>query len=594
MSSLVVARMAIALAQAGVLFILYRTTVWKVWPATDGHVFAPMLAGAIFVPVVAIAGMANLRTRTIAIWLAALLVLCIGIAFFDIFQDPSVGGYNPVGLRIAPRQATWAGLAAIIFIVHSLISAGDTERRMIASYPRYHDVSWMLGVQHALSVAFVSIFWGLLWLGAELFRLIRIEQFAELIRHDWFYIPATTLSYAAAIHLTDARTGIVRGTRTLVLNLLSWLLPVLTLIVIAFLAALPFTGLEPLWNTRRATSILLTAAIALIVLINTAYQDGRSDSRRASVLSYALLVAVAGLTPLFALAAYGLGLRVDQYGWTASRVAVCATIAVVACYALGYALAALRDRRSLRGIEFTNIASSVLIVGVLLALLTPVASPARISVLDQVARLESGQIAPDKFDFVFLRFNSGRYGERALERLKSKTEGPGAAQISFKANEALDWKTPLQATRRTPATPAIGAEAVARNIAVIQPPGQALPDSFIRNNWSSETQKWNLPPCLTTIAQRCEAVLVDLDGDNVPEIVLFRLPSGQPATTFKVDGNGRWAILGVLGNSHCKDAREAVQMGKFELIAPPLKDIVANGVRMRVNANIIPNCRSTL
>ena len=80
-----------------------------------------------------------------------------------------------------------------------------------------------------LSALFVGVFWGVLWLGAALFNLIGIDAIEKLIEHRWFWIPATTLSLSVAIHLTDVRAGLVRGTRTLVLVLLSWLLPLMTI-----------------------------------------------------------------------------------------------------------------------------------------------------------------------------------------------------------------------------------------------------------------------------------------------------------------------------------------------------------------------------
>ena len=74
------------------------------------------------------------------------------------------------------------------------------------------------------------------------------------------------LAFTCAIHVTDVRAGIVRGARTLKLTLLSWLLPIMALIAVTFLATLLFTGLEPLWSTRRATPVLLAAAAALVFL----------------------------------------------------------------------------------------------------------------------------------------------------------------------------------------------------------------------------------------------------------------------------------------------------------------------------------------
>jgi hypothetical protein len=214
----------------------------------------------------------------------------------------------------------------------------------------------------------------------------------------------------------------VRGARTLGLTLLSWLLPMMALIVIAFLMALLFTGFEPLWNTRNATVILLVAAAALVLLINTAYQDGYSE-HPVRILRYAGALAIITLLPLVGIATYALSLRIGQYGWTPERIIALACAVVAACYALGYAVAVLASHPWLKWLEVTNVFTAFVILGVLLALFSPIADPARISVADQVARLEAGKISLEQFDFAFLRFQSGRFGLDALERLKENQDG---------------------------------------------------------------------------------------------------------------------------------------------------------------------------
>jgi hypothetical protein len=171
---------------------------------------------------------------------------------------------------------------------------------------------------------------------------IRIRYLIELIERPWFYAPATTVVLAYAIHVTDTRTELVRGVRTLTLTLLAWLLPMMTALALAFRLALPFTGLQPLWNTQRATATLLVAAAALIFLINAAYQDGQSGESIARVVHYSRGAAALVLVPLVALAAYGLTLRAQQYGWTPQRIIAGACVVVASCYAVGYALAAVR------------------------------------------------------------------------------------------------------------------------------------------------------------------------------------------------------------------------------------------------------------
>jgi Domain of unknown function (DUF4153) len=539
--------------------------------------FAPLLVVAILVPTVVVAGLGNMRLRTLAAWTAVATAVCAGLAMYNIFRDPTGGSAIQ---RVTPTPTLWLYLAAGLFITHSLIASGDADRKFIASYSRYFDVSWKQGVQLTLALCFVALFWAMLWLGAELFRLINIEFLADLIERRWFSIPTTALAFTCALHITDIRAGLVRGTRTLSLSLLSWLLPVMTLITVAFLSVLPFNGLEPLWSTQRATVILLAAAAALVFLINDAYQGGDVQDTLPEIVRYSGRAAALALVPVVALAASGLALRVGQYGWTPDRIIALACIVVAGCYALGYAFAAVRGGAWLQSIEVTNVATAYVVLAVLLALLTPVADPARLSVTDQVARLESGKIAPDQFDFVFLRFLSGRYGEQALEQLKTNQDGPDAVRISQKANEALDWRTRSQARENIPrATP----QTRVANITVLNSP--ALPDSFVQQNWEAMPPVF-LPRCLTANA-KCEAILADLDGDGTPEILLFTAPTG-PAAAFHSIADGKWAFLGAIANANCAGIREALRARMFETVAPLLKEIEVNGQRLRVTSECAP------
>lgn len=574
LQSTALARVAVGLMPGIALYLLQRAVEAKTWPATDGLTFAPLLVVAIFVPIIVVAGLGNMRPRTLAVWAAVATAVCAGLAVYNIFRDPTGGTATQ---RITPTATLWLSVAVGLFITHSLIASGEADRKFIAGYSRYFDVSWKQGVQLALAVCFVALFWAMLWLGAELFRLIKIEFLADLIKRSWFWIPVTTLVFTYALHITDIRASLVRGTRTLSLSLLSWLLPVMTLIAVAFLLALPFTGLEPLWSTRRATGILLAAAAALVFLINDAYQGGDVESTVAAIVRYSGSLAALALIPVVALAAYGLALRVGQYGWTPDRIIALACIAVAGCYAVGYALAAVHRGTWLKSIEITNVVTAYVILAALLALLTPVADPARLSVADQVARLESGKMSPDQFDFAFLRFLSGRYGEQALERLKTKQDGPDAIRISQKANEALDWRTRAQAQQGiVRATP----QSRAANITFLNS-GGPLADSFVQQNWEGMPRSFLLPRCLTANA-KCEAIFADLDGDGTPEILLFTAPTGA-AAAFQSTSAGKWAFLGPLANAHCAGIRDALRAGKFETVAPLLKEIEANGQRLRVN-----------
>jgi hypothetical protein len=249
-------RAAVGLIQGFTLYLLAEAYLTKTGPATEGLLFAPLSTVAVYVPLILIAGLGNLRPRTLAMWTIAATGLCAALACYDIFRDPTLLEAAAVTPRIMPSLSLWLSLGAALFIIHSLLVAGETDKKFIASYPTYFDVAWKQGVQLILVVFFVAVLWVLLWLGAELFRLININFLRELIQHRWFWMPVTAMATGYAIHVTDVHAGLVRGARTLKLTLLSWLLPIMTLMAAAFVLALPSTGLQALWSTQRATTIL--------------------------------------------------------------------------------------------------------------------------------------------------------------------------------------------------------------------------------------------------------------------------------------------------------------------------------------------------
>src|SRR5262249_34246084 len=248
-----------------------------------------------------------------------------------------------------------------------------------------------------------------------------------------------------------------------------------------------------LWSTHRATALLLTAAAALVFLINAAYQDGRPEHRAVAVLRYASVLAAVVLLVLIALAAYGVVLRIQQYGLTPERIGAAACVVVAACYSISYVVAVARSGVGLRGLEPTNVVASLVIVAALILLRSPIADPDRIAVMDQVHRLEVGQISPAQFDFAFLRFQAGRYGIEALRGLAEHPEGTEANDIADRARKTLAALNPSDI--KSPPRP-FGPEQRAANITVVQPSGATLPDQFLQQDWRVvQRSRFQLPRC---------------------------------------------------------------------------------------------------
>jgi hypothetical protein len=493
-------RLAIGLAQGIALFLLQKADESKAWPATQPLLYAPLLVCALMVPLIPLAALSAMRRTFLIGWsliaAAVAAILAVHAAWTGAAPDRIGAGPLSPPLFIA--------VAALLFIAHHLVQPAEAVRRPVAPYADYFDLAGTNAVRLFLSLAFTGAFWLLLFLAAALFKLIGVEAIQKLIGETAFAFPATGLMFAAAVHmavqLTEARAGLVRGVRTVGLVLLAWLLPLMVVIAGGFLATLPFTGLAPLWGTKAATALLLAAAAALIVLINAAYQDGAEPPH--AILRWAARAASLLLIPIVVLAAYALWLRVHQYGLTPDRVLAATYVIVAVGFTIGYTLAALRSGPWMKPLERTNLVMAAASVLLLIALFTPIADPARLSVASQVKRLESGRVPADKFDFQFLRFDSGRYGRDALERLKTNS----GAEIAKRAGEVS-----TRTARTTPSStgPDLGAMAV-------YPVGKTLPESFRAQDWSKDDSG---SMCAIT-GMRCSALVLDVDGDGVDEVLL--------------------------------------------------------------------------
>ncbi len=558
-----IARLVIGLLQGVALYLLWRAAVEPIWVAELRPLFAAVALVIVYVPLIALVGLGSLRLRTFLPWtiVAALVLAGLGVHDAGRAVDARSGPWPSFGL--------WVSAAAMLFVAHHLIAAADAERRIIAPYPRYFEIAWKNGVQLVLSCAFVGVFWLVLYLGAALFDMIGIRQLHDVIGERWFAFPATTVMAAAAIHLTDVRAGLIRGIRTVVLTLLAWLAPLLAGLAAAFLLALPFTSLEPLWRTGRASALLLGAAATLIVLINAAYQDGQPDRPPPAPLRWSGRLAAILPAALIGLAAYAIWLRVDQHGLTPERVLGIACVLVGACYALGYAAAALRAAPWLKPLESTNVVAGVAAVAVLLALFTPLADPARLSVADQLRRLRNGTVSAAEFDYDFLRFGGGRYGKSALEQL--------AAQGGAAGERATEAQQRDSRQRRQEAT--ITPEIRRANIKV-WPDKRSLPDSFLRQDWS---KGWPLPSCLTAKAE-CEAFFGDLTSDGVAEVLL----SASGMISAYQEQEGRWELIGRLEPGNCPGLAEAMRAGNLAPAPPRFADLDVAGQRLRLETGRTP------
>lgn len=430
-------RLGIGLTQGILLLFLHQAVSAEQWPATDKALFTPLLTSALFVPVIAIAGIGNLRTRTLVLWLAAAFVICVGVGWYQIFRQMPV----PLGRRLGP-YGFWfkfgGFLIVFFFVLHTLVAAADADRRWIASAATYFYATWKLATQVAFASLFVVLVYCALVMGRALFRLIDVDSLVTGMDMDFLWIPLATLVTSLAFHLIDRRFAVMLGTIKLLLGLISSFLFIIAPLIVIFLITLPFTGLAALWSSGHATPQLIFASAVLIALINSHFQTGESEAGQLKALVYVRYAAAFLLIPLFTLAATDSGLQVERHGWTPDLIVTVACLVVLACQTLGYALVAIRSGLSLRGLTIVNAWAAIVAVVASLALLSPIADPSRLFVAYQLKRLETGAVQPASFDYLKLRTQGAGYGWVALEHLKTTREGPHASDIARGAATALN------------------------------------------------------------------------------------------------------------------------------------------------------------
>lgn len=575
------ARLATGLLQGVLLYWLYRAAKDGVWPATAQYLMVPLMMLALFLPVLLVSTLGHMSARKGAAWLTAAALVILAMALHDAWRGhhgyPMFGNQADRGVY-APSQILALCSVPFFFIAQSLVLAGVHDRRWVAGYGAYFEIAWKLGVQLLFSVFFVGALFVVLFMGSALFKLIKLDFLQELLKEAWFNVPVVFTAFSCAMHITDVRPAIVRGIRTLLLVLMSWILPVAAIIVTGFLCSLPFTGLQALWETRHATSVLLSAVVVLVVLINAAFQNGEAVAGVATIVRLSTRAACILIFPLTVIGIYALALRVAQYGWTTDRIIAAACLLVASCYAIGYAWAAYQYDTWLHPLAAVNVTAAFLVIAVMLALFTPIVDPARISVNSQMARLESGKTAVGQFDFRYLRFEGGRYGKAALERLKQWSAGSDAASVRREAALALALADNQRWLPRKLAAEPIS---VGENVTV-WPSGAALPASFVSQKWE-EVADDRKPACLNSKKGRCDGFMIDMAGDGANEVLLIDMAGGDNALMAQ-GPDGSWGSIGSLNYqySRCKPLLDKLKSGEFSVVAPKVKELEVGGQRVGV------------
>lgn len=346
------------------------------------------------------------------------------------------------GDHLPDEQYGFAAGVVATALALPLFQAGFLKRRLATPYLDIYHHIWTDAISAAGALAFTGISWVALAILSELFRLLKIDFLRDLMNDGWFAWTYSGIAFGAALGILRNQLKILATLQSVVLLVLSLLAVPLAVGLVIFLLASAISGPQVLWQaTRNATPTLLACAAGAFVLASVILRQDDQTMTGNRAMRIAALALAAVILPLAVFAAVSLGLRLNQYGLAPERLWAMVTVIVACAWGIGYWVALIRGGTAnwagrLREANFA-LALGTCVLALLLAL--PLLDFGRISASNQLHRLESGKVAPQKFDFAALRWDFGDAGKRALARLARSSNAAIAerARVALRQSERI-------------------------------------------------------------------------------------------------------------------------------------------------------------
>ena len=554
--------LGIAFVQGLCLLVLYRSVESGFWPHESPVWAYPLWTLAIVVPLLLLLSIDRDNYVSVAKHVAAFGVVLALLAFYTGWQAEPFGEF-PIDSMTAAFVIT-IGLASF----KALMYLQQRANRVALTYEVLFTNSWRNFLIGVLAAIFTLVFWLILMLWGQLFKVIEIDFFYELFTEDWFVIPVLAVAFGLGVNLFRGLTRVIDNITKLLHWLIVLLLPLLLVVAVIFLGALPFTGLELLWGTGNGTALLLWLLALLLFFTNAVYQDGREDNPYPLPLHRAIYAGLCVMPVVAALAFYGLLLRLQQYGWTVERSWAFVVWLVLALFAIGYVVGIVRRRDAWTGeLARVNTAMGLVVLVIMVVANSPLLDFRKISLGSQLNRVESGEIELADFDFWYAKYHLARPGYLAMEQIK--------ADISDGDPELLALIN--QPARRSAATPA--------NV-----------DLF----WEKVTyrpERFDVPSGLRPMiegqayyAREHEPVVIraDLDEDGAHEYVLLMAAEHGLAVShfyYRTESGWQSGYLNYRFGGGEGDVRENVLSGEISLTEPRFRNLTIGGVELRPLTN---------
>ncbi len=527
--------LAIAFLQGLALLALYRALDAHHWPWHQPVYLYPLATVALITPILCLLSFTHGRIAHYAQWIGVFTVSLLVAAAYT-------------GWQLEPYDQVGAGSITFIFVVATLVASFKAlmyiQQRgsgQPISYASLFIFSWRNFLVLGLSLVFIGIFWSILFLCAQLFKVIKIDAVENFIQHDWFVIPVLTLAFGFAIIIFRGLASIIDTIAKVVQMAIKVLLPLLIAVAVAFLAALPFTGLQTLWGTGHGTLLILWLQVLVLFFLNAVYQDASHIRPYPNTIHRGIYCGVALLPIYSVIASFGLYARIQHYGLSVERCWALMLWLLLALFSCGYwwAIVSRRDHW-IEKVSHVNIRMgwAVLIVAILAN--TPLLDFKKIALADQMRRLDKGLTTIDTLDVRYIVDNLGRSGYLQLEKLKleyASTKPNFAQRIEAARNGYGVRGDTAEITREQFAA---GIKKVPEDFDIPEALLSAIYKSSNKNDWER------------VINHNYYLVKRDLNNDGQDDYVLLGAGTSSGRAELWYDKNGAWTEAAMQSNKYLK------------------------------------------
>lgn len=561
----------ISTLQGGVLLGLYRLEEHKVWSDGTDNYSLPLWAAALVFPLMLLLALEKGNVRSVLKYVTGFTLLVMLLAAYLGGQLPPNDGYQ--GGALIPVFMLVMVIATFKATMYIQQRAGSLP----FTYSVFFSLSWRNFLVTGLALLFMAAVALLLLLWRSLFSAIGIEFFDYLFQRDWFLFPLFGFSFGLGIVIFRELSSVIDSFTRLLQGLLRFLLPVLTLLSLSFLTSLLFVGLDVLWSTDVGTALMLWLLASMLFFLNAVYQDGRGDTAYSSGMHWFISVGLMTLPVLSALALYGLSLRIGQHGFSVARLYGLTVWFALSAFAVCYLWALMKKREHWTTLLGPiNIRIGLGLLATVLLISSPLIDFRKITLTNQLARFESGEVNIEDLDVRYFRQDLGAPGYEAYKELVETFDATHPELVA-------SWKLEYCQHGLQPGIQ-MNADDLDRWL-VKHPASLELPEEIKSLLLSS-----SIPQFLGSQGQDLEAMIFqqDLNGDAIAEFVVLSHGGrfNQNTALYFQQQNGKWQ-LGQLASSEPADyslLMPQIQLGKVRLIRPDYSDLEIGGIRFRVQS----------